>query len=171
MSDDARPATPDALADPTAALPDDPTILQQMVLELLAVLRDTRRQNDELQHRLDLLLRRIYGPRTERFDPNQPLLIPDAFEAVAPESLESGDAVPPEPEPGAAPKKKPRPHGRRALPKNLRRVPRVYELTEAERRCPECGECRVQISAERSEQLDYQPASLFVKKQTRCLRC
>src|SRR3954449_12380644 len=114
MSEDARSTTPESLADPTAALPDDPAILQQMIVELRAVLRDTRRQNDELQHRLDLLLRRIYGPRTERVDPDQPLLIPDAFEPVAPEVSGPGNAVPPEPEPGAAPKKKPRPHGRRA---------------------------------------------------------
>ena len=120
MSEDARPTTPETPADPTAALPDDPAILRQMVLELLDALRDTRRQNEELQHRLDLLLRRLYGPRTERFDPNQPLLIPDAFEPVAPEVSEPANAVPPEPEPGAAPEKKPRPHGRRALPKNLR---------------------------------------------------
>src|SRR3954469_14335188 len=168
MCEGACHTTPDTLTDPTAALPDDPAILQQMVFELLAALRDTRRQNDELQHPLDLLLRRIYGPRTERFDPNQPLLIPDAFTAVAPEVSEPGNAVPPEPEPGAAPKKTPRPHGRRPLPKNLRRVPRVYELTEAERRCPECGECRLQISAERSERLDYQPAALFVVEHVRC---
>jgi transposase len=168
MSEDAHPTTPESLADPTAALPDDPAILQLMVLELLAALRDTRRQNEELQHRLDLLLRRIYGPRTERFDPNQPLLIPDAFEPVAPAVSEPANAVPPEPEPGAAPKKKPRPHGRRVLPKNLRRLPRVYELTEAERRCPECGESRIQISAEHSEQLDYEPSTLFVIEHIRC---
>src|SRR5664279_429212 len=110
MSDDALHAT----SDPTATLPDDPALLRQMVLELLAALRDTRRQNDELQHRLDLLLRRLYGPRTERFDPNQPLLIPDAFEPAAPET----SAVdPPQPEPENAPAKESRPHGRRALPK------------------------------------------------------
>src|SRR3954465_8451627 len=124
MSEDALPITPETPADPKAALPDDPVILQQMIVELLAALRDTRRQNDELQHRLDLLLRRIYGPRTERFDPNQPLLIPDAFEPVAPETAGPTDAVPTEPEPDTAPKKPSRPHGRRALPKNLRRVPR-----------------------------------------------
>src|SRR3954451_24567831 len=168
MSEDARTTTPKPLADPTAVLPDDPAILQQMILELLAALRDTRRQNDELQHRLDLLLRRIYGPRTERFDPNQPLLIPDAFEAVVAEISEPGNAILPEPEPGTALKKQSRPHGRRALPKDLRRVPRVYVLTEAERRCPECGESRIQISAERSEQLDYQPAALFVVEHVRC---
>jgi transposase len=54
------------------------------------------------------------------------------------------------------------------LPKDLRRVPRLYELTEAERRCPECGETRVQISAERSEQLDYEPATLYVVEHVRC---
>jgi transposase len=168
MSEDARPTTPETLADPTAALPTDPVILQQMIVELLAVLRDTRRQNEDLQHRLDLLLRRLYGPRTERFDPNQPLLIPDAFEAPVPEAAEIGNAVPPDPEPGTAPAKPSRPHGRRALPKDLRRVPRLYELTEAERRCPECGETRVQISAERSEQLDYEPATLYVVEHVRC---
>ncbi len=83
-------------ADPTATLPRDPAFLQQMILELLAALRDTRRQNEELQHRLDLLLRRLYDPRTERFDPNQPLLIPDAFEPLAPEPQPpaTGDADP-----------------------------------------------------------------------------
>ena len=165
MSEDARPTTPKPHVDPTAALPDDPVILQQMVLELLAALRDERRENEQLQHRLDLLLRRLYGPRTERFDPNQPLLIPDAFEPLAPEP---GDAASPQPEPDNGPAKKARPHGRKALPKNLRRVPRVYELTEAERRCPECGECRVQIGSERSEQLDYEPATLFVVEHVRC---
>jgi len=168
MSEDARPITPEPRADPKAALPDDPVILQQMIVELLAVLRDTRRQNEELQHRLDLLLRRLYGPRTERFDPHQPLLIPDAFEAVAPETLDTSNVAAPDPEPGAAPAKQARPHGRRVLPKNLRRVPRVYELTEAERRCPECGESRIPISAERSEQLDYEPATLFVVEHVRC---
>lgn len=160
MSQDVRPTTHEPLANPAAAPPDDPVILRQMILELLAALRDAQRQNDELQHRLDLLLRRIYGPRTERFDPNQPLLIPDAFEPVVSEISEPRNTVPPEPD--TAPKKPSRPHGRRALPKNLPRVPRVYELTEAQRRCPECGECRVPIGAERSEQLDYRPATLFV---------
>src|SRR4051794_35679053 len=136
MSECVRPTAPESLADPAATLPDDPVILQQMVLELLATLRDTRRQNDDLQHRLDILLRRLYGPRTERFDPNQPLLIPDAFEPAAPEA---SVVAPPQPERDKAPAKTPRPHGRKVLPKNLRRVPRIYELTEAERRCPECG--------------------------------
>src|SRR5579875_601616 len=80
MSTDLPPTSAPPHPGASAALPDDPVILQQMVLELLDVLRQTRHENEQLQHRLDLLLRRLYGPRTERFDPNQPLLIPDAFD-------------------------------------------------------------------------------------------
>src|SRR5438309_964521 len=108
MSDVAGPPAPEPLAEPTAALPDDPVLLRQMIRELLDVLRQTRRENEQLQHRLDLLLRRLYGPRTERFDPNQPLLIPDAFEPVTPDPA---DAVAPPPEPRPEPAKEARPHG------------------------------------------------------------
>jgi transposase len=170
MSEDARPTTPPTLADPAANLPDDPAFLRQMIVELLGALRDTRRQNEELQHRLDLLLRRLYGPRTERFDPNQPLLFPDAFDPATaadsgtPETVVAG---PPAVEPGTVPAKPSPAHGRRTLPKHLRRVERVYELTEAERCCPECGQTRVAISAERSEQLDYEPATLYIVEHVR----
>jgi transposase len=172
MSTDGRPTPEVCFPDATAPLPDDPAILQQMIRELLAVLRQTRDENEQLQHRLDLLLRRLYGPRTERFDPNQPLLIPDAFDA--PEVPTASDAAPTPvpaelgPATAAEPGKKQRGHGRKALPENLPRMPVRHELTEAERRCPECGETRTQISTERSEQLDYKPASLFVIVHERC---
>jgi transposase len=165
MSDAAGPPAPVPPAEPAAALPDDPALLQQMIRELLDVLRQARRENEQLQHRLDLLLRRLYGPRTERFAPDQPLLIPDAFEPAAPEPA---DTAPPPPGPRPEPAKKARPHGRRPLPRDLPREPRVYVLTEAERRCPGCGETRVQISEEHSEQLDYRPASLLVVDHIRC---
>jgi len=159
MSDAAGPPTSEPPAEPAAALPDDPVLLRQMIRELLDILRQTRRENEQLQHRLDLLLRRLYGPRTERFDPDQILLIPDAFEPVTPEPA---DTVPPAPEPRPESPKRARPHGRRPLPKALPREPQSYVLTEAERRCPECGQTRVKIGEEHSEQLDYRPASLFV---------
>jgi transposase len=169
MSTDLPLTSAPPLPDATAALPDDSVILQQMIRELLDVLRQTRHENEQLQHRLDLLLRRLYGPRTERFDPNQPLLIPDAFDD--PPAIASPEA-PPAGDPGregtAGTKEKQRGHGRKGLPKDLPRVPVLYKLTEAERRCPECGEPRVQIGAECSEQLDYKPASLFVVEHRRC---
>src|SRR5512135_3815303 len=110
MADGPIPGAP--LPDAAASLPDDPVILQQMIRELLAVLRQTRHENEQLQHRLDLLLRRLYGPRTERFDPNQPLLIPDAFEAAAVPTPQDAPETPPAPEPTPPARPKQRGHGR-----------------------------------------------------------
>jgi hypothetical protein len=67
---------PDAAVTPP--LPDDAPTLKRMVGELLDTLRDQRRENEQLRSRLDQLLRRIYGPRSERINPDQPLL----FDAV-----------------------------------------------------------------------------------------
>src|SRR3954471_3582683 len=133
MSEGAGPPTPGTPADPPAALPDDPAILRQMVRELLDLLRQTRDENAQLQHRLELLLRRLYGPRTERFDPNQPLLIPDAFDAPAAAPPRDTSPVPGAPGADLTPaRKKQRGHGRRALPEDLPRVQVVHELTAAE---------------------------------------
>ena len=59
MSEDARPTTPGPLVDPTAALPDDPAILRQMILELLAVLRDSMRITNPI------LMAMLRSPRTD----------------------------------------------------------------------------------------------------------
>ena len=45
-----------------------------MVLELLASLHERDRNSAGMQHRIHLLLRRLHGPRGERFDPKQLLL-------------------------------------------------------------------------------------------------
>src|SRR4051794_41903093 len=134
MSEGAGPLTPETPADPTAALPDDLAILRQMVCELLDALRQARRENEQLQHRLDLLLRRLYGPRTERFNPDQPLLIPDAFEAMPPETSETGDPGPHDPQPGKAPTITAPPHPPSAVPKRPPGVPPVARLARGQRR-------------------------------------
>jgi hypothetical protein len=153
-----------SLADPAAGLPpttaeqlpDDVATLKRMVLELLASLHERNRDNEGLRHRINLLLHRLYGPRGERIDPNQLLL----FAETAP----AQDSAPAPTEPAAVDKseRRCRPHGRRRLPDNLPREPRHHELSEAERACPSCGRVRVDIGTDRSEQLDYRPASLFV---------
>jgi transposase len=58
-------------------------------------------------------------------------------------------------------------HGRRQLPRNLRRERREHTLPEAEQRCPCCQKPRVKIGEEISEQLDYKPAELFVIEHAR----
>src|SRR5881628_151244 len=81
-------ASPDtSTAAPEAPpLPDDPVILKRMIVELLDTLKTTRRQNDQLHHRLDQLLRRLYGPRAEKFDPSQPWLFPELQQAAPTET-------------------------------------------------------------------------------------
>jgi transposase len=151
-------ADPPADVPPTTAeqLPDDVATLKRMVLELLASCSEHRRDNEALRHRINLLLRRLYGPRGERSDPNQLLLFAEmaAGQDTAP--------TPTEPAAEAKTKRRCRPHGRRRLPDHLPREPRHHELSEADRTCPACGQMRVEIGTDRSEQLDYRPASLFV---------
>jgi transposase len=55
-----------------------------------------------------------------------------------------------------------RPQGRRRLPEHLPRECRHHELPEAARLCPGCGQLRRDIGVDKSEQLEYRPASLFV---------
>jgi transposase len=138
-------------------LPDDPATLKCMILELLQAMPQRDRDSAAMQHRLEMLLRRLYGPKGERFDPNQCLLFPDAA-ADQP----SASAPPEQPDAQEKPKRKCRPHGRRRLPEHLPRVPRHHELTLAERICSSCGQLREEIGIDTSEQLDYKPASLFV---------
>jgi len=150
-------------------LPDDPVVLKRMLAELLEALHRRDHELQHLQQRMDQLLRRLYGPRAERFDPNQPLLfaVPPETPITAPEPSVIVDAESP-----AAPR---RGHGRQRLPQHLPREARVYALTEAERRCPCCGEARVPLGPQTSEQLEYVPASLRIIEHVQhtyvCLRC
>jgi transposase len=142
------------------SLPDDPAVLRQMIRELLATLQAAQRHNEQLQHRLDQLLRRLYGPRAERIDLDQPTLFPDLQD---PQSPPAAPPSPPEPAPARRPG-----HGRKPLPRDLPRRRVVHETPAAERLCPGCGGERTRIGEESSEQLDYQPASLFVVEHVRC---
>jgi transposase len=140
----------------TRALPDDPAVLKQMIAELIRALRSERRDREAVQARLDALLRRLYGPRPGPVNPDQPLLFAQADEAPEPPP-----AAPGEPEPKRRGRTN-RPHGRRQPARTLRHEARRYELTPAERLCPECGHERQEIGVETSKQYDYKPAEVFV---------
>jgi transposase len=151
-------------------LPDDLGLLKKMIAELGAMNAKLQVENAGLQQQLKSLLTRLYGPKSEKFDPNQPSLFTDLNEA---KDAAPAQAPPPTPEPDDKPK---RPgHGRGKANKNLRREKHVYELPETERTCPNCQVVCTKFGEETSEQLDYIPASVFVHEHIRtkyaCPKC
>jgi transposase len=165
------------VVDPTThpPLPTDVSTLQAMIVELLNALKKEQHEREGLQQRLDQLLRRLYGPKAERFDPNQPWLIPEMAHTDAGEQAPSQTTAADD-DGAAQPTKPKRPgHGRKKLPADLPRRRQEHELPEAQRLCPCCGKVCQKFSEEISEQLDYKPASLFVWQHVRfkyaCSKC
>lgn len=154
-------------------LPDDVTLCHQMIRELIEAHRKQGRELDGTRHRLDQLLRRLYGPKQEKLNPNQPTLF-DAFTPPAPPPVSPPLATPADALPEPAPKKR-KGHGRKGLPKDLPRFTKQHDLSDSEKMCPCCQGQREKIGEEKSEQLDYRPASLFVWEHVRfkyaCLKC
>lgn len=137
-----------------AVFPNDPGVLQRMVVELLQALRQNRRDLEEVRQRLDALLRKRPAP----VNPDQPSLFAD-IEIPEPPAPPAPPLVAEE---SVSARGKSKPHGRRRPSRELRRVPKRYELTASERLCPQCGQDRQQIGVETTEQYDYKPAEVFV---------
>lgn len=133
--------------------------------EFIEQLRQRDHTIDGLQHRLQYLLRRLFGRSAEKVDPNQLLLFNELLNTLAPET--------PAPQPATESPEScdsPKPtngHGRRRLPANLEREQIVHDLPEEEKSCPCCGKMRHVIGRETSEQLDYVPAKVKVLEHVR----
>jgi transposase len=154
---------------PATDLPDDPALLKQINRNLLDLVAKLQHDKDKLQQQLDQLRRRLFGHKSEKLDPHQPLLFPELAAASA-----SDTPLSPPPPAAAEPAPRRRGHGRNGLNPKLRRDRRVYVLDESDRRCP-CGGLCEKFAEEISEQLDYIPASLFVIEHVRtkyaCPQC
>ncbi len=137
-------------------LPQDVAVLHGLIRELLAAIQDERRRNEQLTHRLDLLLKRVYGPRADKLDPHQLSL----FDEPPVDSLPLSTPQP-EPEVITTTVKK-NGHGRGKLPESLRRVTEVIDVPESVKQAT--GGTWVPIGEEISEKLDYTPSSLFVRR-------
>ena len=155
-------------------LPDDLSVCHAMIRELITSLHKAQRDCEGVQQRLDLLLRKLYGPKAERFDPNQPWLLPELAPNSAPDAAEAPTVESPDDDNDTT-KPKRKGHGRQQLPKDLPRTRLEHTLPEAERVCPCCKEVCQKFGEDLSEQLDYQPASLFVRQHVRfkyaCPKC
>jgi len=169
--------------DGNTPLPNDVPVLHALIRELVDSLHKSQRECEGMRQRLDLLLRKLYGQKAERFDPNQPWLLPEMSPEMASANAATDPALSPAEDTStantaaqddAAPKRKGN-SGRKPLPKELSRVRAEHTLSEAERLCPCCGEVCQKFGEDISEQLDYRPASLFVCQHVRfkyaCQKC
>jgi transposase len=125
-----------------APLADDIASLQALVRSLRAEVTRLRAENAALQTKLDQALKHRFGRRSER-QPATP-------RATA-----------------APPTRRRDEHGRAALPEHLERRELVHDLTDAEKLCPCCGRMRLCIGTQTAEQLDLEPARVFVLRTVR----
>jgi transposase len=147
------------MSDTAASLPNDVALCHELIRQQADSLDTAQRRIEQLEHAMDVLLRQKYGPRSERLDPNQLRLFTEDSDDSA--ASQESDVVPENP---AKPKRTWKRRGRQTLPAHLPRLPVVIELSEHERACPGCGGLRAHFDDEISEQLDYVPASLFVRQ-------
>lgn len=133
---------------PESPLPDDVATLQALVRHLLTEVARLRAENTALRGQLEAALKHRFGRRSER--------------QVRPKRAAQ---VPP----------KHTPHGRASLPEHLERRDVIHDLTEEQKRCPCCGQVRVCIGTQTTEQLDMEPVRFFVrrtlKKTYACQHC
>jgi len=159
-----------ALADRDAAIARREAQIEQIKREAAEQLEA---QNQRHKAELDAVLRRFYGPHSERFDPTQLLLFGLKVVEPAPDfgelsraanekaiEAESGRKLHP-------PRINHHKHGRRELPAHLPRVEIPHDLTDEQKKCPCCDQPRVCIGAETSEQLEFISASFKVLKHVR----
>ncbi len=115
----------------------------------------------ELRHQaeMDAVLRRFYGPKSEKFDPRQLLIFGIA---VADQIPVDEKAVEAESGQKLLTRRVRDKHGRGKLPGTLPRTEIIHDLSDEEKPCPCCGKVRKCIGRQVSEQLEYIPASLRV---------
>lgn len=140
---------------------------KELQIEVLTKrLQSSEQKLSMLQHQVEQLLRRVYGRRSERLDPNQLLLDPlilQAIEQAASMPRPTEDAPLPE-----KPKEK-RPHvekrnhpGRIPIPEHLERVEIILDIPEEKKVSPETGKPLKRIGWEVSEKLEYKPGKIIV---------
>lgn len=160
------------LPDP-AELPDDPVFLKRLVVQLFELLRQRDQRLSKLEHHLDVLLKKVFGRTSEKFDPRQLAL----FDAQSDESQADAatlaaanaalatnaagdnavttntDSRTPPATPG---------HGRRRAPDTLKRVEVIHDLSDAQKTTLGGAENLQFLGDEITEQYEWEPSSLFV---------
>ena len=105
------------MSEPAAPLPKDLALCHEIIREQAQTIRESQRRIEQLEHQVELLLRRQYGPRRERVDPDQLRLFADE----ATDGVMEGTAEEPLWPEVAKPSRYWRRTGRQRLPENLPR--------------------------------------------------
>lgn len=144
-----------------AELPDDPAFLKPLVVQLFESLQKAQQRVQQLEHHMDLLLRRVFGRSSEQLDPRQLVL---AFAEPPAEATPAPVQEPPaEPEVTTTSTTQTKTgHGRRRTPDTLVHVEQLHDLTDEQKQMLGGDENLVLIGEETSEQYEWEPSSLFV---------
>ncbi len=126
------------------------------------------RERDDLHIRLlrmEVELARLkkwyYGPRADRLTSDQELaqMLLEFGESLDQKPVDTSDLAPSEEKPAEPARRVRKGRDRRNIERfeNLPTTTHVYELSEAERACPCCGEQRKEIGSDESWQIEYVP--------------
>lgn len=118
-----------------------------------------------LQERIQLLLRRIYGRRSEKFHPGQLTLFPQDQATVAGVATSVDPAPDDEEEVELVKKKK-----RKSRATKLRDLPRErveHDVPAEQKVCSCCGGEKHKLGEDVTEEIDYVPASVIVREHVR----
>ena len=148
-------------------LPEDPKVLQKMVLDLTAQLD---RESAE-RHKVETILRELIEARrsrkSEQLSADQLALFAAVWDARQKRENGESDEAPKDqdndPKPDSSPKKKMKNGGgRQPLSPHLKRERIVHDLPDAEKHCAVCAQDLRPIGEESSERYEYIPAQLVV---------
>jgi transposase len=143
------------------ALPNDPEVLKGVII-------DMKHQLDYFLEQLNLAKARQFAASSEK-SPDQFDLLFNEAESLADAESDAQEAAQTE-RPQSAKKR-----GRKPLPAALKRTEVIHDITDAEKICACCNGALHKMGEERSEQLEFIPASLEVRVNVRpkyaCRHC
>ena len=135
------------------SLPEDPSILKQMLVDVTA-------QLDKTNKLLRQLLEAKHHTNSEQLSPDQLQLFMDELKR---NKGKDDDELPPPPEAGdGEANKTSAPRGRRPLSPHLKRQRIEHDLREEEKHCADCQQDLRLLGEESSERYEYIPAQFLV---------
>jgi len=148
-------------------LPEDPKVLQQMVLDLMTQLDREFSERNKIESLLRELLDAKRNRKSEQLSADQLALFAAAWQArqaaaEGADTTEGPDDDDPDVKPGASDGTQKRSSGRQALPRHLKRERIVHDLADSEKHCQVCEQDLRPIGEESSERYEFIPAQLTV---------